>query len=91
METWHVIIIILAILTIAILVLAHCCFDDRDEDQFWYDNYQGAERPHVSLNEPCKHTGEKSLICEWTICGCEKVNTYCDECGEMIIEGNVEC
>ena len=91
MEAWQLITIALAAMSLLIILIAYRCFNDEDPDMYWNDNYQVAERPHVALNTPCKHTGEKSLICEWTICGCEKVNTYCDDCGKMIAQGDVEC
>lgn len=89
MEPWVIITIALAVIAVLIIAVAYFCFNDRDEDQFWYDNYQAAERPHIALK--CKHTGKKTLVTEWTACGCEKVNTHCHDCGELIKSGYVDC
>jgi hypothetical protein len=93
-NTLYIVVGVLALLAIALFVISYFCFNDEDPDMDWYDNYAVAERPHIEPSpspSPCKHTGEKSLVCEWTVCGCEKVNTYCDACGAMIKEGYVEC
>ena len=91
MNTLYIILGIIAILSIIVFIFCHFCFDDQDPDMDWYDTHTESEHPNVAMNTECNHSGEKSLVCEWTICGCEKVNTHCDDCGEIVKHGAVEC
>jgi hypothetical protein len=63
---------------------------ERIEIDIFY-KYEDCERPFVALKETCQHKGEKSLVCEWSACGCEIMNTHCDDCGKLLIDGEIEC
>lgn len=94
MEAWQLITIVIIALAFLIMLLVYKFFN-VDAPYTWHNNYQesyqDAEKPFVALKNNCKHTGEKTLVTQYTVCGCEMVNLHCDTCGAIVMHGNVEC
>lgn len=83
METYKIILIVLAIIVVGIFVVAHFCFNDKDPDMDWYNNYTEAERPHIPY-KTCLHKGGKTIKSIGNVVNCETVQLVCDDCGETL-------
>lgn len=78
MEILSIIIIVLICLIIgSILFLAVYCFNDDDQDQFWYNEFATGDCPHEN----------QSKVNVSSAVNCETIHTVCDDCSQVL---NVE-
>lgn len=83
---WYVIIIIILLIAL-VICLANKCFDDKDPDMDWNDNYALPKTKGY-----CKHPemAHYTKILE-QIVTCETTVTACALCGKHLTEPIIDC
>ena len=65
---------IIAIIALGLYIGSHYCFDDKDPDMQWHDNYAVSECPHL----------ERTDVVVDSVCTLEEIWEVCDNCGEVL-------
>lgn len=64
----------LALIGVAFMIIANRCFDDKDPDQYWHDNYSVINCPH---EDQFLWVSKASVTCETLV-------TECKDCGKVL-------
>lgn len=78
MKTLSIILIVIMalclLLFIIIAIVSQFCFDDKDPDLNWHDEYTVIKCPHLNTTD----------VVVSSAVNCEEVHTICDDCSKVL-------